>query len=177
MQGGIFAVAVRPRALPPCWSYDTREGASVCTEEGSMQPMNTLQKKYPKLAKWIVEELPKVKNKGKIWSAFVDYSELGDKARYAVMPHYHPYVDYKVMLALGAFKKSKDPNTIYLGKSFCERFESKDWKLPNMHRLMEATLLHELVHWGDSLDDMDQDGEEGDLFEQAAYGEVLEKYW
>ena len=46
-----------------------------------------------------------------------------------------------------------------------------------MHRLMEATLLHELVHWGDWQDGKDQDGEEGNLFEIAAYGEVLGKYW
>jgi Metallopeptidase toxin 3 len=149
----------------------------VGTGEGLMQPMNTLEKKYPKLAKWIIAELPKVRNNGKVWAAFVSYSQLKDKARYAVMPHYYPYIDYKVMIGLGLFKGSKDPNTIYLAKSFCERFESKDWKLPKMHRLMEATLLHELVHWGDWQDGKDQDDEEGELFELAAYGEVLPKYW
>jgi hypothetical protein len=70
-----------------------------------MQPMSRLEKKYPKLAKWIVGELPKVKNKGKVWTAFVKYSELSDIARYAVMPHYHPYIDYKIMLDLGLFKE------------------------------------------------------------------------
>ena len=143
-----------------------------------MQPMNRLEEKYPKLAKWIVEEFPKIKNNGKVWVAFVTYSELNHKARYAIMPHYHPYIDYKVLTGLALYKEGgKDPNTIFLAKAFCERFESKDWKLPKMHRLMEATLLHELVHWGDWQDGKDQDGEEGNLFEIAAYGEVLGKYW
>jgi Metallopeptidase toxin 3 len=142
-----------------------------------MQPMSRLEEKYPKLAKWIIDELPKVKSNGKVWSAFVTYSELSDKARYAVMPHYHPYIDYKVMLDLGRFDGPKAPSTIYLAKSLCERFESKDWKLAKMHRLMEATLLHELVHWGDWQDGKDQDGDEGELFELKAYGEVLTKYW
>jgi hypothetical protein len=143
-----------------------------------MQPTSRLEQKYPKLAKWIVEELPKVKSNGKVWTAFVNCSELKDLARYAVMPHYHPYIDYKVMIGLGLFKEgSKDCNTIYLAKSLCERFESKDWKLAKMHRLMEATLLHELVHWGDSQDGRDQKGEEGERFELQAYGEVVVKYW
>ncbi len=46
-----------------------------------------------------------------------------------------------------------------------------------MHLLIESTLLHEMVHWGDYKDGVDQSGEEGKKFEKAAYGKDINRYW
>lgn len=68
-------------------------------------------------------------------------------------------------------------NKVYLAKSICERFEKKDSTNPKMHKLIESTLLHEMVHWGDYKDGKDQVGEEGKAFEKAAYGKDINRYW
>ena len=39
--------------------------------------------------------------------------------------------------------------------------------------LLGATILHELAHWGDDQDGKDIPGEEGNMFETAAYGRVI----
>ena len=39
--------------------------------------------------------------------------------------------------------------------------------------LIGATMLHELAHWGDDQDGKDIPGEEGNMFETAAYGMVI----
>lgn len=39
--------------------------------------------------------------------------------------------------------------------------------------LISVTILHEYVHYGDSIDGKDQDGEEGNDFEIKAYGEII----
>jgi len=39
--------------------------------------------------------------------------------------------------------------------------------------LVGVTLLHELVHWGDDQDGIDRPGEEGEEFERAVYGRVV----
>jgi hypothetical protein len=46
-----------------------------------------------------------------------------------------------------------------------------------MHLLVESTLLHEMVHWGDWKDGVDQPDEEGKEFEKAAYGKDIDRYW
>ncbi len=71
--------------------------------------------------------------------------------------------------ANGEFNGGKDPNSIALAKEVAVIFESNAndaaWQL-----LVESTVLHELVHWGDWKDGKDQPGEEGKAFERAAYG-------
>lgn len=53
----------------------------------------------------------------------------------------------------------------------------KDHAKPAAKQLMEATILHEMVHWGDHMDGKDQKPEEGNEFEKKAYGKIIGKYW
>jgi hypothetical protein len=137
------------------------------------------QKQYPKLSGWILANLPKVKSKKKGWEAFKKYAELTEAAAtWAITSGYNPDVTYTVMPGSnGCFNGAKHPNKVYLAKSICDRFESKDFSNVQMHLLVESTLLHEMVHWGDHKDKKDQAGEEGKIFEKVAYGKDINRYW
>jgi len=137
------------------------------------------KKPYPKLSAWIEVNIPKVKTNPKVWSAFIKYSELNSsKALLALTPGQLPEIHFDVMpRANGQFSGSRFPNRVYLAKSICEKFEKSDSKNTNMHILVESTLLHEMVHWGDWKDGIDQAGEEGKMFERAAYGKDINRYW
>jgi len=137
------------------------------------------KKSYPKLSAWIEVNIPKVKTKPKVWFAFIKYSELNSsKALLALTLGQFPEIHFDVMpRANGQFSGSRFPNRVYLAKSICERFEKLDSKNANMHILVESTLLHEMVHWGDWKDGIDQAGEEGKIFEKAAYGKDINRYW
>ena len=71
---------------------------------------------------------------------------------------------------------SEKPDEISIAKEVVERFEI-DFGLEKAQLLVESTVLHELVHWGDNLDGRDQRGEEGKDFEKAAYGRDISRYW
>lgn len=79
--------------------------------------------------------------------------------------------------ANGEFIGQRFPNRIYLAKDICEKFEASDFADPKMHKLVESTILHEMVHWGDWKDGKDQAGEEGKAFEITAYGKDISIYW
>ena len=46
-----------------------------------------------------------------------------------------------------------------------------------MHLLVESSLLHEMVHWGDWADGKVAGLEAGKAFERAAYGKDVRRYW
>ncbi len=137
------------------------------------------KRSYPKLSTWIETYMPKVKAKPRVWKAFIKYSELKQgKASLALSKGCLPELHVDVMpRSNGRFSGSRYPNRIYLAKAICERFEKKDSGDPRMHLLIESTLLHEMVHWGDWKDGVDQAGEEGKAFEKAAYGKDINRYW
>ena len=77
----------------------------------------------------------------------------------------------------------KKPNDTYIDDTIINKFEkyynsSADAAVRHKAELLvESTILHEMVHWGDHKDGVDQDGEEGKAFERAAYGKDIKRYW
>lgn len=140
-----------------------------------------MTKNYPKLSKWICENLPKVKNNAKIYKAFLLYSELNKTVGSASLTLGNaPTIDYRFMPGSnGEFEGSTFKDTVFISNEICEKFEksAKDAKDKRMHILIEFTILHEMVHWGDFKDGIDQPGEEGKKFEKAAYGKDINRYW
>ena len=141
-----------------------------------------MSKTYPKLTEWLWENMPKVVGKKKVFDAFVKYSELSASTANSVLTKCtaNPVIDFDSMPgANGEFRGSTMPNHVYLAKSICEKFENnpEDAKKPEMHILIESTVLHEMVHWGDWKDGKDQPDEEGKSFEKAAYGKDINRYW
>lgn len=141
-----------------------------------------LKQSYPNLYSVIYEIMSEVSKKPKVWCAFLKYSELTHSQAYLALNTCSatPIIDYKVMPnANGQFSGGSDKSRVYIAKSICDRFENnpKQRKQEKMLILLESTILHELVHWGDWKDGKDQAGEEGKAFERAAYGKDINRYW
>ena len=146
-----------------------------------MGPIDAIR--YPRLWYFCRFELYKVKSDKKKWTAFLKYSEFQGRwfgsfqAMMAVGYGNPPKVNVKKLKnAFGEFEPGKNSNTVHIDSGWAKRFE-KDHKKAAARQLMEATILHEMVHWGDDMDGKDQAGEEGLAFERAAYGKVIGKYW
>lgn len=137
------------------------------------------KKDYPILTAKLTQlalDVTKKAGKAKVRAAFQKYAELSAaKATTALTTGNHPLVESKVMKDLGQFIGGSDPNTVFLQKKMCDRFEKNkaEQTNPKMLLLLEATLLHEMVHWGDWKDGKDHPKEEGAEFEKEAYGKVI----
>ncbi|MEM7739434.1 MAG: hypothetical protein AAF225_01375 [Pseudomonadota bacterium] len=138
-----------------------------------------MKKEYPKLSAWIEKNIPLVKTKKKVFDAYMKFSETNKKeALLSLSRGTPPKVSFRVMpKANGQYSGKSYTNTVFLAKAICERFEKSDSKKKSMHLLVESTVLHEMVHWGDWKDGKDQHGEEGKAFEKAAYGKDVTRYW
>ena len=136
---------------------------------------------YPGVAMWICNNLPKARNKPKIFNSFKKYASLTDQEAIRAINHgSEPEIDYRHMpTANGEFWGAKYPNTVFISKDICDRFKRSvvDANDPRMHVLLEATLLHEMVHWGDWMDGKVTAGELGKTFEKEAYGRDIRRYW
>ena len=146
---------------------------------------------YPKLSKWILVNIPKVIHKSKVFYAFMKYSEQNHAKTIQILTrntlpvlHYWNFPGDKN----GTSVRKGHRNLVFLAKSICDKFETseKSAKDPRMHLLLESTILHEMVHWGDTLDGKRQrQHEEGKEFEKEAYGrrgkngkkKGVDRYW
>jgi hypothetical protein len=138
-------------------------------------------KDYPRVAMWICNNLPAVKKNPKVFKAFQKYAELNEKVAERALEHGNPpIVEFRhIPTANGEFIPKKWPDTVFIAMDICAKFQTSDAdaKDPRMHRLVESTLLHEIVHWGDWLDGKVAPFEAGKAFEKEAYGKDIRRYW
>ena len=134
---------------------------------------------YPKLVSFVAGEMSQIPfKKPRVWRAFLKYSELSAREAMSVLTQCRqPTLDSMEMPGSnGRFKGATHPNTVFLAEAVAQRFE-RDHALEKAKTLVESTILHELVHWGDWKDGEDQEGEEGKAFEREAYGKDISRYW
>jgi hypothetical protein len=138
-------------------------------------------KNYPRLAVWICDNLPGVRQKVKVFKAFQKYAELSEKVAERAIKHGSPpVIEFRHMpTANGEFIGNKYPDTVFIAKDICDKFQTSesDAKDARMHLLVESTLLHEIVHWGDWIDGKVAPFEAGKAFEKEAYGKDVRRYW
>ena len=125
-----------------------------------MQLDRSLQRRFPRLAKWISTEIPKCRHNPRIWEAFLKYSQLTPKQATAALSWgVAPRIDVAAMRSYGAYKPwfKWNRDKIFISRGLCRKFERQDpdirvgkpWDL-----IMKATILHEMVHWGDWITDL-----------------------
>lgn len=77
--------------------------------------------------------------------------------------------------AYGCFSSGKDE--LRIDEDMVKEFEAGKGKVKTKDGkpvyLVGATLLHELTHWADDYDKIDNPVEEGDAYEKGVYGKVL----
>lgn len=133
------------------------------------------QKKYPKFTQYVKTQLPNVIGIPKIASALRKNGEIKKKTLGVVlMWGTQPTIKVVAMpkKQCGEFTPNSKSNEIRISKSLVEEFE-KSGGSKKTTLLVGASILHELAHWGDDQDGKDVPGEEGNLFETAAYGMVI----
>ena len=130
---------------------------------------------FEKFTAYVEDELPKVDKKPKVWDAFLKWSQLDDSAAKDALGFGNKPFLFVADLgsAYGFFHPSK-PHTINIGRKLVLDFETPN-PPQNIHAVMEATILHELVHWalnGASIPEEEggQPVEMGVEFEREAYG-------
>ena len=137
------------------------------------------QSEFPKLAKFIETDLPGIAGNARIWDAFLTFSELKEEdARETLAWKSGPRLQIlNLHGANGSFDPDK-PTQIVLAREIAKRFDERDSDLIEARLLVQATVLHELVHWGDARDGrVRTDHEIGNAFEIEAYGRNIDRYW
>jgi hypothetical protein len=135
-------------------------------------------KQYPKLAYYVRVNIPEVINVPAIVNAFrtiggIDRTTL----RTALAWGSGPTIKITILVgAVGEFTPDIRSQEIRISKQLVEEFEAGRGKrvarAGNVY-LVGVTLLHELIHWADDQDGIDRPGEEGEEFERAIYGSVI----
>lgn len=131
-----------------------------------MQLDFTIRSNFKNLAKWITEEFPKVQHDKPKWNLFKQYAQLNeqDAIEAITINDSSPIID-AAFIGEGIYGefyrkgKKKNRHKIHLNRHLCREFNKyKELdKLPYKFRLlMEAVLLHEMVHWGDQDDGVRQ---------------------
>lgn len=136
------------------------------------------QKHYPAPTTFVRDELADhVRNDPRVRRAFLRHSQLSEAgAPVALRWGTLPVLDVCVLFGdNGRFRRSR-PDEILIDDTIVRRFE-RDHALAEARLLIESTVLHEMVHWGDETDGVDQAGEEGKKFEREAYGRDVRRYW
>lgn len=132
------------------------------------------EKLYPSLAKWVQSDLPQVHTKETVWNALLKFAQLTDRdARDTVRPDTAPIVFVEELPgAFGLFTKDR-PGIISLATDLIGKFEANPHG--TLMQTIEATTLHELIHWSWARAGKNEPPrvgglDLGDQFEQMAYG-------
>lgn len=147
---------------------------------------------YPNVARFVRGELPKVIDKPRIFNAFIEYGEFKSEkaAKTALTYGENPQLAVKELPVgkYGYYPGNGDE--IQLNQTIAEQFEKTiafsyqpygrpaDWDrlLRDVNRMLEAIILHEIVHWHDVKDGRTRDpipepgNDWGNKFENKAYG-------
>jgi hypothetical protein len=136
--------------------------------------------KYPKFARYVSIEVPKVAkidviiNSIKKFSGTIDKKKITDALIWGQGPMIK-ITDLKD--AFGEFTPNSSSNEIRVQTKMIKEFEAgkglRRTVTGQLVYLAGVTLLHELTHWADDQDGVDTAGEEGEHFEKAIYGKVI----
>jgi hypothetical protein len=131
------------------------------------------EKSYPKLHRYIKNTLPDVIKVPKIVKALEKNGEIKLRKLKVVLTYgTDPTIKVTHLTgACGEFTPDTKSNELRIHKPLVEKLKKKYSKEVTL--LVGASILHELAHWGDDQDGKDLPGEEGELFEKAAYGHVI----
>lgn len=137
--------------------------------------------KYPNFYKYVSTVLPKVADRSGIVSTITGLSgEIDEEIiRNALVWGNAPTVKVVNTIYFGYYNPKKREE-IAIRRKWVKEFENgkglRITKWGELVELVEVILLHELTHWTDDRDRRDYTGEdieEGDLFEETAYGYVI----
>lgn len=151
----------------------------VSSQGDAMQMKKDDVKKFPKFAQYVSVAIPQLSTNSAIIAAIQKYSNAKRTAiRDALSWGRGPVIKIVAGLsAFGEFTPNSKSNEIRIQEAIVKQFESGKGLRRTAHGkfvyMVGATLLHELTHWADDLDGVDDPTEEGESFETAVYGKVI----
>ena len=143
------------------------------------------RKKYDRLADFIDAEIPSVKTKKKVFDAYKKYVGLGNYKGTEHLTALNIFQGPRLVVrqlgrkVLGRFSVAF-PNRILLDKDLAMCFQRSEIENELGRRLIECTILHELIHLYDWKGDRrwmgtDENDSHAFSFEKEAYGQVLSR--
>lgn len=110
-------------------------------------PGPLVEERYTRLAHYVRKALPNVPtSKPRVWRAFLKWSQLPERlALAAVSPGRGPIVGITAAENVNGVFRPKTPRVVFLHARVASAFQRN---LRGSRLLVESTLLHELVHWG-----------------------------
>ena len=152
-----------------------------------MKISHTMLSSYPKTSAFLATHMPSVRRKKNFVKTFCEYSGASAKTvRRAFDPDGEPVLGTKPMLSsiLGKFHPKEGEHNIWINKLLCDHYEHDQLGQSESTRLViEATVVHEIVHWADYLDGEyldeydDHQNDQGMQFQRAFYGHVPTPQW
>ena len=138
---------------------------------------------FPHLTKFVRTEMPKVPNKPRVWRAFLEYGEynkrwLGKKwATFAFTWGSEPEIIVQDLPGLyGKYNPRLGVDRIFLASKLVDWYE-RNHRDTHRKLMVEAIILHEMVHWADAKDGKlqlrERGLEAGFEFQKAAYGQIF----
>lgn len=156
---------------------------------------------------WLLDDLEKIVNREPskrknnsnedLFDVFCKYANLSSsEAKKALKegPDNYPRIGFTDLKGDTGLFNPGNPTAVFLNIELEKKFK-KNPKKQKLHDLIESTLLHEMVHWGnhhygtptigytgvpeckEALEDDGLDHEKGKLFECEAYDRDIKKYW
>lgn len=132
---------------------------------------------YPNLMLYASSELSDVWKNVEIWEAFRKWGQFDNEtdAKRAINQWTDsPFMKVKPLGRINGRFDTDNPDQILLASEVACLYE-KFHHLSDIRDLVESTILHELVHWGDNFDGNHQMPEAGKSFEIEAYGDDVNR--
>ncbi len=128
------------------------------------------EKRFPKLYHYLKVDIPKLARHPRIAKALLKYGQVKNSSLQTVFKYGSgPRIVVTMLVrACGQFTPNTNSHELRLHKSLIDTFEKSSGDRILL-KTLGATILHELVHWGDDQDGIDYPGEEGELFEKDVY--------
>ena len=134
--------------------------------------------RYPKLNAYLYNRIKQITKNQHIMKHLIKYSEQSeDQIKRDFEYGKGPYINVFKFEdnAYGYFDASESKSTLNLDSDYVNMLETSS----NLNSeialfIIEVTILHEYVHYGDAQDGIDLTGEEGDQFEIATYGTIID---
>lgn len=142
-----------------------------------------MKKDYPLCTAYLQTELPRMVFSGKVFEAFQKHGEMTEEEAKKALTLGEPPTLRPAFLedAWGKYYGQGTPgliNDLFLSSTMLAWYEFSEANRNDvlMRQFLVITAMHEMVHWGDEKDGVDQAPEEGTAFEIEAFGKALPHY-
>jgi hypothetical protein len=134
---------------------------------------STFETDYPLLTNYLKNNIAEILNSPEIMSALSTYGQLSRAdVKAALVWGSGPTINITTLVRVnGGFTGNIGSDELRINKNIADNLESalSANKQANL-LLLTSTILHEFTHYGDEQDGIDYPGEEGQKFEEAAFG-------